>query len=317
MDFIHEIGWLLHRSELKSRLAASDHNPEDLFPLIRFKFLVEYSIDREWYAVIKKLLNILFEEGTVDPSPDAALSELCLLHRAVRKNSKPMVEMLLRFIPKKKNQTSSGLFRPDAAGPGGLTPLHIAAGKDGSEDVLDALTEDPEMVGLNLISLFNFCTLKICFCLIKKTSCLVQIGIQAWKISRDNTGFTPEDYARLRGHFSYIHLVQRKLNRKPTAEEHVVVNIPESFNIEHKQEKRSLMDSSSLSISQINQCKLCDHKRVFVTTQHKSLAYRPAMLSMVAIAAVCVCVALLFKSCPEVLYVFQPFRWELLEYGTS
>jgi hypothetical protein len=28
-------------------------------------------------------------------------------------------------------------------------------------------------------------------------------------------------------------------------------------------------------------------------------------------------VALLFKSCPEVLYVFRPFRWELLDYGTS
>ncbi|XP_010469241.1 PREDICTED: squamosa promoter-binding-like protein 12 [Camelina sativa] len=281
MYFIHEIGWLLHKSELSSRFAESDH----LFPLIRFKFLIEFSMDREWCAVIKKLLNILFEEGTVDLSPDAALSELCLLHRAVRKNSKLMVEMLLRFIPKKTNLALSGLFRPDAAGPSGLTPLHIAAGKDGSEDVLDALTDDPGM-----------------------------IGIQAWKTSRDNTGFTPEDYARLRGHFSYIHLVQRKLNRKPTAEEHVVVNIPESFNIDHKQEKRSLKDSSSLKI---NQCKLCDHKRVFVTRQHSSVAYRPAMLSMVAIAAVCVCVALLFKSCPEVLYVFQPFRWELLAYGTS
>jgi hypothetical protein len=28
-------------------------------------------------------------------------------------------------------------------------------------------------------------------------------------------------------------------------------------------------------------------------------------------------VALLFKSCPEVLYVFRPFRWEMLDYGTS
>lgn len=104
--------------------------------------------------------------------------------------------------------------------------------------------------------------------------------------------------------------MQQKLNRKPIAEEHVVVNIPESFNIDQKQEKR-------LEITRIDQCKLCDHKLAFVTTQHRSVAYRPAMLSMVAIAAVCVCVALLFKSSPEVLYVFQPFRWELLEYGTS
>jgi hypothetical protein len=44
------------------------------------------------------------------------------------------------------------LFTPDVIGPAGLTPLHIAAGKDGSEDVLDALTEDPGMVILFLIN---------------------------------------------------------------------------------------------------------------------------------------------------------------------
>lgn len=105
-------------------------------------------MDREWCAVIRKLLNMFFEGAVGDYSSsspsDAALSELCLLHRAVRKNSKPMVEMLLRYVP--KQQRIHSLFRPDAAGPAGLTPLHIAAGKDGSEDVLDALTEDPAMV---------------------------------------------------------------------------------------------------------------------------------------------------------------------------
>lgn len=64
-------------------------------------------------------------------------------------------------------------------------------------------------------------------------------------------------------------------------------------------------------------CKLCDHKMSCRIAVGRSLVYRPAMLSMVAIAAVCVCVALLFKSSPEVLYVFQPFRWESLEFGTS
>lgn len=104
-------------------------------------------MDREWCAVIRKLLNMFFEGAVGDSSSspsDAALSELCLLHRAVRKNSKPMVEMLLRYVP--KQQIIHRLFRPDAAGPAGLTPLHIAAGKDGSEDVLNALTEDPAMV---------------------------------------------------------------------------------------------------------------------------------------------------------------------------
>ncbi|AEC10798.1 squamosa promoter binding protein-like 1 [Arabidopsis thaliana] len=280
MDFIHEIGWLLHRS----KLGESDPNP-GVFPLIRFQWLIEFSMDREWCAVIRKLLNMFFDGavGEFSSSSNATLSELCLLHRAVRKNSKPMVEMLLRYIPK---QQRNSLFRPDAAGPAGLTPLHIAAGKDGSEDVLDALTEDPAMV-----------------------------GIEAWKTCRDSTGFTPEDYARLRGHFSYIHLIQRKINKKSTTEDHVVVNIPVSFSDREQKEPKSGPMASALEITQIP-CKLCDHKLVYGTTR-RSVAYRPAMLSMVAIAAVCVCVALLFKSCPEVLYVFQPFRWELLDYGTS
>lgn len=43
-------------------------------------------------------------------------------------------------------EKQSFLFRPNVVGPAGLTPLHIAAGKDGSEDVLEALTNDPCMV---------------------------------------------------------------------------------------------------------------------------------------------------------------------------
>lgn len=138
MEFIHELGWLLQRSKL------------GVFPLTRFKWLIEFSMDREWCAVIRKLLNMFFEGAVGDSPSDAALSELCLLHRAVRRNSKPMVEMLLRYVP--KQQIRHSLFRPDAAGPAGLTPLHIAAGKDGSEDVLNALTEDPSMVSLILSS---------------------------------------------------------------------------------------------------------------------------------------------------------------------
>ena len=53
---------------------------------------------------------------------------------------------------------------------------------------------------------------------------LIQVGIEAWNSARDSTGSTPEDYARLRGHYSYIHLVQKKINKKSAAE-HVVLDI--------------------------------------------------------------------------------------------
>ncbi|KDO86820.1 hypothetical protein CISIN_1g001971mg [Citrus sinensis] len=307
MDFIHEIGWLFHRSQSKSRLGHLDPNT-DLFPLRRFKWLIEFSMDHEWCAVVKKLLHILLD-GTVSlgehPSLDLALTELGLLHRAVRKNSRPLVDLLLRFVPLEVSDRLGSenkalvdgvhkgfLFRPDVIGPAGLTPIHIAAGKDGSEDVLDALTDDPGMV-----------------------------GIEAWKNARDSSGSTPEDYARLRGHYSYIHLVQKKINKRPNGG-HVVVDIcgvvPDS-NIYQKQNNES---TASFEIGQTpvrptqHNCKLC-HQKLGYATASRSLVYKPAMLSMVAIAAVCVCVALLFKSCPEVLYVFRPFRWEMLDYGTS
>lgn len=149
LDFIHELGWLLHRNQLKSRLGHMDPK-EDLFPLTRFRCLIEYSMDHEWCAVVRKLLNIMLD-GNVSsgehPSLNLALSELGLLHRAVRKNSRPLVDFLLRYERVQAHGDQEGfLFRPDVRGPAGLTPLHIAAGRDGSEDILDALTDDPGMV---------------------------------------------------------------------------------------------------------------------------------------------------------------------------
>lgn len=146
------------------------------------------------------------------------------------------------------------------------------------------------------------------------------MGIEAWKSARDSTGSTPEDYARLRGHFSYIHLVQKKINKKSSTG-HVVLEIPSvpsdcSANQKQKDELTTSFEIGRATLRRIQQqCKLCDQKLAY-GTRSRSLVYRPAMLSLVAVAVVCVCVALLFKSSPEVLYVFRPFRWELLDYGT-
>jgi hypothetical protein len=147
------------------------------------------------------------------------------------------------------------------------------------------------------------------------------VGIEAWKNARDSTGSTPEDYARLRGHYTYIHLVQKKINKTQGAA-HVVVEIPINTTESNKTPKQN-ESFTSLEIGKAEvrrsrgNCKLCDTKISCRTAVGRSMVYRPAMLSMVAIAAVCVCVALLFKSSPEVLYMFRPFRWESLEFGTS
>ncbi|KAL2464455.1 Squamosa promoter-binding-like protein 1 [Forsythia ovata] len=311
LDFVHEMGWLLHKIHLKFRLGETNANM-DLFPFRRFRWLLEFSIDHDWCAVVRKLLGILFG-GNVDAGQHAsvvlALMDIGLLHRAVRRNCRAMVELLLRYhqdeFPNrsgsehKEHDEGCNIFKPDAVGPGGLTPLHIAASLDSCENVLDALTEDPGLV-----------------------------GIEAWKGARDSTGLTPYDYACFRGHFSYIHIVQRKINKK--AGNGHVVDIPGTLldgSIKHKvpnnaekSAKSAATFESEMGVGRANErhCRQCEQKLRYGSPSRSSLAiYRPAMLSMVAIAAVCVCVALLFKSSPKVLYVFQPFRWEQLKYGSS
>lgn len=315
LDFIHEIGWLLHRSQLKFRLDHMDPNI-DLFTFKRFKWLMEFSIEHDWCAVVKKLLDIVFN-GTVDagehPSIELALSEMGLLHRAVRRHCKSMVEILLRYIPdgviskpgsEHKQQLvkmeSKFLFRPDSSGPGGLTPLHIAASNEGSESVLDALTDDPGSV-----------------------------GTEAWKGARDSTGLTPKDYASLRGFYSYINLVQRKTKKKSGNDGHLVLDIPSGAlsgcnntkqkpTVGNKWSNFASFHTEKNEVKPVPQsCKLCRQKLAYGGLRSSVAVYRPVMLSMVAIAAVCVCVALLFKSSPEVDYCVKPFRWELLKYGTS
>ncbi|KAI3730173.1 hypothetical protein L6452_18850 [Arctium lappa] len=295
LEFVNEMGWLLHRSRLTVRLGSVDPN-SDLFSFKRFRWLIEFSVERDWCAVVKKLLGIIFN-GAVETaehgSVEVALVEVGLLHRAVRRNSNRMVSLLLNYHPENgSNGTGTGsvLFRPDAAGPGGLTPLHIASGKDGSEDVLDALTDDPQLVGLD-----------------------------AWRNSRDSSGLSPYDYASMRGHYNYIHLIQRKMNKKRSEKGHVVVDMPPAESSAFKVAAAGFETEKSVVVTRgVRSCSRCERKVAYYGGGRSSLAiYKPAMLSMVAIAAVCVCVALLFKSSPQVMYVFQPFIWERLKYGAS
>ncbi|KAG8372814.1 hypothetical protein BUALT_Bualt12G0106200 [Buddleja alternifolia] len=299
LDFIHEIGWLLHKSRLKSRLESDD---VDLFSFRRFRWLIEFAIDHNWCAVVKKLLNILFD-GIVDAGQHnsilLALLDICLLHRAVQRNCRPMVEFLLEYHPggasdktgpeHKQLDEGNYLFRPDSMGPGGWTPLHMAASLVSCEDVLDALTNDPGSV-----------------------------GVEAWKNARDSTGLTPHDYACFSGHYSHINLVQRKLDKK-SGKGQVIVDIPAALldgSIKQKIGNPRMLSKWAAFQTEKN-CRQCDQKLAYGRLRGSLRIYRPTMLSMVAIAAVCVCAALLFKSSPEVLCSFRPFRWELLKFGSQ
>lgn len=298
LDFLDEMGWLLRSCQLMSKAAYFDSDL-NLFSLSRFKWLLVFSMEHDWCAVVKKLLDI-FVEGSVDlqgRTPKDALKEVAPLHHAVRCNSKRIVELLLRYRPEKsaghigseKGDETAGsdrfLLRPDMVEVGGVTPLHLAASRADALDVLDALTNDPG-----------------------------QVGITVWKTAKDSSKSTPEDYARSRGLVSYLHLVQRKINEK-TGSGHVVNIPPEAFLA-----TSAKPGSTNLMIrrNQQSSCKICSRQQLAYINRHKSsLLYRPAMLSLVGIAAVCVCVALLLKGPPDVRFVLVPFRWEALEFGAS
>ncbi|CAD6207460.1 unnamed protein product [Miscanthus lutarioriparius] len=291
LEFLNELGWLLHRV---NRMSKEDETDTSLaaFNMWRFRNLGVFAMEREWCAVIKMLLDFLFI-GLVDVgsrSPEEAVLSENLLHAAVRRKSVNMVRFLLRYKPNKnsKGTAQTYLFRPDALGPSTITPLHIAAATSDAEDVLDVLTDDPGL-----------------------------IGISAWSNARDETGFTPEDYARQRGNDAYLNLVQKKID-KHLGKGQVVLGVPSSIcsviTDGVKPGDVSLEICRPMSAS-VPSCLLCSRQaRVYPNSASRTFLYRPAMLTVMGVAVVCVCVGILLHTFPRV-YAAPTFRWELLERG--
>ena len=130
----------------------------------RFRQLLVYSVERNWCAVVQKVLDIAFEndewEVVFTELGEMSDEEASLLHRAVRNRNRRMVELLLGFAPsflggigdpdvesfKRKLDFRvrwGSIFKADMRGPGGLSPLHIAASLQDAEEVVDALTSGP------------------------------------------------------------------------------------------------------------------------------------------------------------------------------
>ncbi|CAL4964034.1 unnamed protein product [Urochloa decumbens] len=307
LHFLQEIGWLLQRRHVHATSEQRQYCTEG-FSVARFRWLLSFAIDQEWCAVVKKLLNTMFQGDInldVSSPVEFALGENLLL-TAVKKRSKPLVHFLLRYTTTNYAPDSGAinpiqfLFTPDMAGPSNITPLHIAATISDATSVLDALTDDPQ-----------------------------QLGIKAWKNARDGTGLTPEDYAQKRGHISYIQMVQDKIDQRlPKA--HVSVSIPSRPSAtdtvrKHASQQKSTdqttfdVEKSSRSINQPLSCVQCVHQvhqLAYRPRTNRFFSTRPAMLSLVAIAAVCVCVGLIMKSPPQVSSM-KPFLWEKIRWGPN
>ncbi|GAA0139954.1 hypothetical protein LIER_35166 [Lithospermum erythrorhizon] len=114
--------------------------------------------------------------------------------------------------------------------------------------------------------------------------------MRCWNSALDSNGLSPYAYALMRNNHSYNDLVAQKLYDKENGQ--ISLSI------------RNELVSLELEKEQNNSRKLSEFQQ------------RPYIHSMLAIAAVCVCVCLLFRGAPDIGSV-APFKWEKLEFGTS
>ena len=129
--FLNELGWLFQK---KCR-SESD------FSLSRFKFLLVSSVERDYSSLVRTILDMMVErDGTMSKESLDMLAEIQLLSRAVKRKNTKMAETLIHYSAKRF------IFLPSVKGPGGITPLHLAASTSGSEDMIDVLTNDPQEV---------------------------------------------------------------------------------------------------------------------------------------------------------------------------
>ncbi|KAK4389980.1 Squamosa promoter-binding-like protein 16 [Sesamum angolense] len=284
LHFLDELGWLFQRKHNSFLFGIPDYR------LSRFRFLLIFSVESDFCAVVKTLLDILLElnlgrDGLARQSLEM-LSEIHLLNRAVKRRCRSMVDFLIHYSVDSTDTYEKFIFLPNMAGPGGVTPLHLAACMSSSDDMVDALTSDPQ-----------------------------EVGLRSWNSVLDANGLSPHAYALMRNNHSYNALVARKLAERNNCQISVSINDEiEKFEVEK--------DKDKTPISHFNQkLKSCSKCSVLASSGYikrfpgsKGLLQRPYVHSMLVVAAVCVCVCVFLRGHPAVGCV-SPFVWDNLGYG--
>jgi hypothetical protein len=145
MHFLNELGWLFQRKSMPSMHEAPDYSYN------RFKFLLIFSVERDYCVLVKTILDMLVERNTcrdeLSKEHLEMLYEIQLLNRSVKRRCRKMADLLIHYsIIGGDNSSRTYIFPPNIGGPGGITPLHLAACASGSDDLVDALTNDPHEV---------------------------------------------------------------------------------------------------------------------------------------------------------------------------
>nr|XP_043617747.1 squamosa promoter-binding-like protein 14 [Erigeron canadensis] len=280
LHFLNELGWLFQKKEGDSS-----------YSLARFKFLLVFSVEKDLCLLVQTLLGILLQKGSGifdDESSLEMLSGVNLLNRAVKRRCKKMVDLLIQYSVLDSEKTSRKyVFPPNLAGPGGITPLHLAASTSDSDDIVDALTSDPQ-----------------------------EIGLLSWNSSVDVNGLTPFAYASMRNNNSYNMLVARKLTDRIAGQVSVRISNEiemQTRNGDHQELSFRIRDDPAPKAC--SRCAVVAAKHPRRIPGSQGLLHRPYIHSMLAIAAVCVCVCLFLRGAPDIGLV-APFKWENLNFGS-
>ncbi|XP_047085812.1 squamosa promoter-binding-like protein 15 [Lolium rigidum] len=293
--FLNELGWLFQKAASYTPSTKSDASDSEViqFSTARFRHLLLFSNERDWCSLTKTLLDILSKRSLVSAELSQEtlemLSEIHLLNRAVKRKSSGMVHLLVHFVVICPDNSKMYPFLPNHPGPGGLTPLHLAASIDDAEDIIDALTDDPQ-----------------------------QIGLSCWHSVVDDNGQSPEGYAKLRNNDSYNELVAQKLVDRKNSQVSIKLNegeirMDQRGNVGEKSASGGI---NALEIRSCNQCAILESGLLARPMHSRGLLARPYIHSMLAIAAVCVCVCVFMRA----LLRFnsgRSFKWERLAYGPT
>lgn len=286
LHFLNELGWLFQRKQSSLGLSLSGYT------ISRFKSLLVFTVDRNCCALVKTVLDLLLERSLIGAELAREslemLTEIHLLNRAVKRKHKNMIHLLIHYPVPCSNGTTEYFFLPNQAGPGGITPLHLASCMSNAEDIVDALTDDPQ-----------------------------EIGLRSWHSLLDETGHSPHAYASMRNNHAYNSLIARKHADRENSQVSVSIRngIEEQYSTTNQNHEAAVQFKRRGAAVSCSKCAV-------VTARYKSVQSAPSMLhtpfihSLLAIAAVCVCVCLFMRGAPDIRSI-APFKWENLDYGCS
>ncbi|CAO2211474.1 unnamed protein product [Urochloa humidicola] len=289
LHFLNELGWLFQRTAACTSSTRSNVSDLDLiqFSTPRFKYLLLFSSERDWCSLTKTLLDILAKRSLVSDELSQEtmdmLAEVHLLNRAVKRKSSRMVHLLIKFVVICPDNSKVYPFLPNFPGPGGLTPLHLAASIENAEDIVDALTDDPQQIGLN-----------------------------CWQSVLDDDGQSPETYAKLMNHNSYNELVAQKLVDRKNSQVTIMVDKDDT----RLDQQGNAGRVRALQIQSCSQCAILESGVLRKPLRSRGLLARPYIHSMLAIAAVCVCVCVFMRALLRI-NSGRSFKWERLDYGAQ